>query len=88
MKILNMKYFRNENGPQNPDVFKENFEKLYSDSIYSAVIHLLASKASLKSESPVYQYLYTHTGSLSMAEISHLSFWQVLTKVSEIFFRF
>ena len=41
-------------------------------------------KASENVESSIYQYLYTHTGSLSMAEISHFTFWQILSKVSKI----
>ena len=44
----------------------------------------LLLKASENVESPIYQYLYTHTGSLSLAEITHFTFWQILSKVSKI----
>ena len=80
--LINKKYFNNDAGPKSMDDFENNFSKIYSDSIYSSVVHLFASKISENSLSPIYQYLYTHAGSLSMAEITHLTFWQILSKVS------
>merc|ERR1712156_50990 len=78
--LINKKYFNNNAGPKSMDDFENNFSKIYSDSIYSSVVHLFASKISENSMSPIYQYLYTHAGSLSMAEITHLTFWQILSK--------
>ena len=78
MKLINQKYFGQEKGPKDVQNFAENFGQMYSDSVYAAGVHLIGKLASENAQ--VYQYLYSHAGSLSMAEIVHLNFWQILSK--------
>ena len=82
MKLINKKHFGREAGPDSMKKFLEKFSSFYSDALYASKVDIFAKTASEVIQSPVYQYIYTHTGSLSMAEVAHLSFWQTLFKVS------
>ena len=81
MKLLNQRYFGSENGPKSRSNFLANFGQFYTDAKVGFHVHFVANEVFKKSESPVYQYFYSHAGSLSMAEVVHLDFWQVLWKV-------
>lgn len=81
IKELTKRYFKGSNHPVKAQ-FVEAFGLIYTDALHSSSTHAFAQKVAEKSTSPVYQYIYTHAGSLCMAEIGHLSFWQVLAKVS------
>ena len=77
--MLNQRYFKNDiivTG--NIDLL----ESLITDSVFGTSINLFALEASKYAQSPIYQYLYKHTGSLCLAEVMNLSFWQILGKVS------
>ena len=81
VKILNQRYFGQENGPKSRGNFLANFGQFYTDAKVGFHVHYIANEVFKKSESPIFQYLYSHAGSLSLAEVVHLDFWQVLWKV-------
>jgi hypothetical protein len=80
MKALNKRYFGNEKGPTK-DNFVEGCVKLSGDAGYAVDVHAFTTKVASKAKSPVYQYIYTHAGSLTMAETFGIGTWRLIVKV-------
>ena len=81
IKKLNHRYFGQESGPKSRGNFLANFGQFYTDAKVGFYTHYIANELYDKSDSPIFQYIYSHAGSLSLAEVVHLDFWQVLWKV-------
>ena len=77
LHLLHQKYFQNGTTTESIEIL----ESLITESIFGTSIPLFALEASKHARSPVYQYLYSHAGSLCLAEVSNLTFWQILGKV-------
>lgn len=80
MKSLNSRYFKTDQGPSSRQDLEDHLVQMLTETIVSSSVHLFASKAGETSSNHVYQYLYNHPGSLSLAEIGDLNFWQILIK--------
>ena len=77
LKLLNQRYFQNDNISEDLNLL----EVLITDSVHVTSTNLFALQAAKYAQSSVYQYHYSHTGSLCLAEIQNLTFWQILAKV-------
>ena len=77
LHLLHQKYFQNGITTESIDIL----ESLITESVFGTSIPLFALEASKHAQSPIYQYLYSHAGSLCLAEVSNLTFWQILGKV-------
>ena len=78
LKLLNQRYFQNDNISEDLNLL----EVLITDSLHVTSTNLFALQAAKYAQSSVYQYHYSHPGSLCLAEIQNLTFWQILAKVN------
>ena len=81
MKALNQRFFGNENGPQEMDKFLPGLMDMCTEVHFASGTNYFATHMAAKMTSPVYQYIYTHHGSLGLASTFSLPPWKIVLKV-------
>lgn len=82
MKIINKRHFGNENGP-NRENFLDGYATMSTEFSFSADNYKVSQLVAKKARSPVYQYRYSHAGSINLGETFSLPPWKLILKVCQ-----